>query len=125
MQTTLYSTADINNVLATLDAAKIDELPCGAIQLDRDGKVLFYNSAEGQITGRDPKLVIGKNFFTEVAPCTHTPEFFGEFEKLLTDPNHVAAFKYTFDYNMKPTKVTVTMRKARSGDAFWILVTRL
>lgn len=124
MQILRYSPEDIDNVLAQLDRAEVDKLPCGAIQLDRDGKILFYNQAEGEIVGRRPEEVMGKNFFEEVAPCTKTQAFFGEFEKLLADPAHKVQFQYTFDYKMKPTRVSVSMRKANFGDSYWVLVNR-
>lgn len=121
---TLDST-DINNVLARLDPAQIDKLAFGAVQLDASGKVLAYNAAEGAITGRNPKDVIGKNFFKEVAPCTRTPKFEGVFIAGVKAGNLSAVFDYTFDYKMKPTQVRVQMKKALSGDTYWILIQRL
>lgn len=70
MQLTKYTQQDVDNVLAKMNPTEIDKLPCGAIQLDKNGNILFYNEAEGDITGRAPKAVIGKNFFNDVAPCT-------------------------------------------------------
>jgi PAS domain-containing protein len=58
------------NELAKMDDTEIDELAFGAIEIDHSGKILRYNAAEGDISGRDPDEVIGKDFFTEVAPCT-------------------------------------------------------
>ena len=63
---------DIDNVLAKLTAREVDQLAFGAVQLDGKGTILQYNAAEASITGRDPKAVIGKNFFRDVAPCTST-----------------------------------------------------
>jgi photoactive yellow protein len=34
-------------------------------------------------------------------------------------------FEYTFDYNMMPTKVKVHMKKALSGNSYWVFVKRL
>lgn len=34
-------------------------------------------------------------------------------------------FEYVFDYNMAPTKVKIHMKKAISGNSYWILVKRL
>lgn len=115
----------IDNVLAKLNPAQIDKLAFGAIQLDASGKILAYNAAEGDITGRNPKDVIGKNFFKDVAPCTRTPKFEGVFKKGVQEKNLSAVFDYTFDYNMKPTQVRVQMKKAISGESYWIFVQRL
>jgi photoactive yellow protein len=33
--------------------------------------------------------------------------------------------EYTFNYQMKPTKVKVHMKKALVGDSYWVFVKRL
>ena len=116
---------DIENAMAKLSAKQIDGLAFGAIQLDATGKIMTYNAMEGQITGRDPGSVVGKNFFTSVAPCTNTPKFKGEFDKGVRAGALNAVFDYTFDYNMKPTKVRVHMKRTISGDSYWVFVKRL
>lgn len=120
-----FDTTDFENVLARMDATRIDKLAFGAVQLDATGKVLAYNAAEGDITGRDPKTVIGKNFFKDVAPCTRSPKFQGVFQDGVKKGNLNAVFDYTFDYKMNPTQVRVQMKKALSGDSYWIFVKRL
>lgn len=120
-----FGKSDIENALNGLSAGEVDKLAFGAIQLDATGKILQYNSAEGAITGRDPKAVIGKNFFTEVAPCTNKPAFRGAFDAGVKQSNLNHIFEYTFDYNMKPTKVKVHMKKALVGDTYWVFVKRL
>ena len=115
---------DIENVLASLDDKAIDNLAFGAIQLDAKGTVLSYSQMEASITGRDPKSVIGKNFFADVAPCTRRPEFLGRFEEGVRSGKLSAIFDYVFDYKMNPTKVRVHMKKALVGDTYWVLVKR-
>lgn len=125
MQFVEFGKGDIENVVSKLSTKEIDGLAFGAIQLDAAGRILQYNAMEGAITGRDPKVVIGKNFFTEVAPCTNTPDFKGTFDKGVKAGDLNTMFEYTFDYNMKPTKVKVHMKKALVGDSFWVFVKRL
>lgn len=120
-----FGKQDIDNALKGMNSADIDRLAFGAIQLDAAGRILQYNAAEGAITGRDPKAVIGKNFFTEVAPCTNTPTFKGSFDQGVKSGNLNTMFEYVFDYNMQPTKVKVHMKKALVGDSFWVFVKRL
>jgi photoactive yellow protein len=108
-----------------MNPAEIDSLAFGAVQLDATGKILAYNAAESDITGRSPKDVIGKNFFKDVAPCTATPAFMGVFTEGVKAGKLAAIFDYVFDYNMKPTQVRVHMKKALVGDTFWIFVKRL
>ncbi len=116
---------ELDNVLARMDPKEIDGLAFGAIQLDGKGKILSYNAAEGQITGRNPKDTIGKNFFTEVAPCTNSPKFFGVFKAGVAAGNLNTMFEYVFDYKMTPTKVRVVLKKAISGPTFWVIVRRV
>lgn len=125
MEVVKFGSSDIENSLAKMDEKKLDELAFGAIQLDKNGRIMQYNAAEGGITGRDPKSVIGKNFFKDVAPCTQGKEFEGRFREGVKNDNLNAMFEYVFDYQMKPTKVKVHMKKALSGDSYWIFVKRL
>ncbi|EWH03836.1 photoactive yellow protein [Halomonas sp. BC04] len=121
----IFGSDDIENSLAKMDDKKLDSLAFGAIQLDASGKIMQYNAAEGSITGRDPKSVIGKNFFTDVAPCTQSKEFQGRFKEGVKNDDLNTMFEYIFDYQMKPTKVKVHMKKALTGDSYWIFVKRL
>jgi photoactive yellow protein len=120
-----FNKTDIDNVLNRMAEKDIDKLAFGAIELDRNGTVLKYNAAEGAITGRSPAAVIGKNFFRDVAPCTSKPAFKGVFDAGVREGNLNTMFEYVFDYQMKPTKVKVHMKKALSGDNFWIFVKRI
>lgn len=120
-----FGATDVENRMAKMSPKDVDTLAFGAIQLDAKGNILKYNAMEGQITGRDPATMIGKNFFTEVAPCTNTPTFKGEFTKGVLAGNLNTMFAYTFDYDMKPTKVKVHMKKAVGDATYWIFVKRL
>ncbi|WP_097461249.1 photoactive yellow protein [Mangrovitalea sediminis] len=125
MEVVSFGANDIENTLSKMSGTQLDALAFGAIELDKTGTVLKYNAAEGDITGRNPKDVIGKNFFRQVAPCTNRPEFRGRFDDGVKGDNLNTMFEYTFDYNMKPTKVKVHMKKALVGDSYWVFVKRL
>ena len=120
-----FGKEDVENVLSRMTPQELDGLAFGAVQLDRTGKVLVYNAAEASITGRKAAEVVGRNFFTEVAPCTDTPRFRGVFEAGVRADNLNTMFEYTFDYRMQPTKVKIHMKKALVGDTYWIFVKRL
>ena len=125
MEVIRFASDDIENKLSQMGDKELDNLAFGAIQLDKSGKILSYNAAEGDITGRKPDDVLGKNFFTEVAPCTNSDEFYGRFKKGVQSENLNDLFEYVFDYKMKPTKVKVHMKKALTGDSYWVFVKRL
>ncbi len=116
---------NIDDLMSKMDRRELDSLPYGAIQLDRMGNILFYNQAQADIASRDANTVIGKNFFNEVAPCTKRPEFFGRFQDIVRNGKSVASFEYIFDYNMRPTKVTVSMKKSAGDDSYWVFLKRL
>lgn len=116
---------NIENALANMSDTEIDNLAFGAVQLDTAGKIIQYNAAESDITGRNKDDVIGKDFFTDVAPCTKTPEFYGEFQNIVKGDKDSVLFTYTFDYEMAPTKVNVHLKKALTGDSIWVFVKRV
>ncbi len=120
-----FGAKDIDNTLAKMSNKDLDKLAFGAIQVDKTGKILYYNVTEGEITGRKPEEMIGKNFFNDVAPCTRRAEFYGAFIEGVANDDLNILFEYIFDYNMKPTKVKVHMKKALVGNTYWILVKRL
>ena len=125
MEILRFGEEDIQNKIAQLTDQDIDKLSFGAIGLDRKGMIQIYNSAEGEITGRNPKSMLGKNFFDDVAPCTKSPEFFGRFEKGVASGDLNTIFEYRFDYQMEPAKVKVHMRKDLARELYWIFVKRI
>ena len=120
-----FGKSDIENVIGRMSEKDIDNLPFGAIQLDATGRIMTYNLMEGNISGRDPRAVIGKNFFKDVAPCTSTPSFEGVFHAGVRADNLNTMFEYTFDYQMTPTRVRVHMKRAINGGSYWVFVKRI
>ncbi len=70
---------------SSVDFATLDLLPYGIIIVNKQGDILFYNSREEQIACRRREDVVGKNFFTEVAPCTQVQEFYGRFKETMQE----------------------------------------
>ncbi len=116
---------NIDEVMNRLDRNEIANLPYGGVELDRNGIILFYNQAEADICNRSSSGMAGKNFFREVAPCTNRPEFKGRFDEIASGAKSMAMFDYTFDYNMKPTRVTIQMKKSTQNDSIWVFVKRV
>lgn len=107
-----------------MSTEELNELPFGAIQLSPDGKVLSYNAMEADISGRSPDAVIGKDFFTQVAPCTNVQEFAGRFREGVKNGDLNAIFPYLFDFQMKPTRVWVRLFYSDKTHTAWVFVTR-
>jgi len=105
-----------------MSETELDALPFGAIRLDKDGKILSYNATESRLTGRDPKRVIGRNFFREVAPCTNVQAFAGRFREGVAKGDMHVIFPYRFDFEMAPRDVTVTLFYSRQTETAWVFV---
>lgn len=101
---------------------QLNELPFGAIRLDKEGKILSYNTTESKLTGRDPKRVIGRNFFNEVAPCTNVQGFAGRFREGVSKGDMHVIFPYRFDFEMAPRDVTVTLFYSKQTETAWVFV---
>jgi photoactive yellow protein len=100
----------------------LDRLPIGAIRLDREGKILSYNQTEANLAGRQKQNVLGRNFFTEVAPCTNVQEFAGKFREGVRTGKLHTVFPYIFDYEMEPRNVWVTLFYSNETDTAWVFV---
>ena len=109
--------------LSAMTRAELDELPYGAIKLDRDGRILSYNAGEAELTGRSPERVTGRNFFTEVAPCTNVREFQGQFVALVEHHAINQQFAFVFDLD-PPVAVEITMLYEQREQVVWVLVER-
>jgi photoactive yellow protein len=106
--------------LQNFSETELDGLPFGAIRLDREGRILSYNQAEADLSGRKKENVLGKDFFTEVAPCTNVQELAGRFREAAGTLHTV--FPYVFDYKMEPRNVWVTLFYSNETDTAWVFV---
>lgn len=97
-----------------IDFATLDLLPDGVIVVDASGKVLYYNAREEQIAGRKRENVIGKNFFTEVAPCTLVQTFYGRFQELVKQEGQRETFEFSFPFPDRPREVEITLTTFRN-----------
>lgn len=99
----------------------LHEAPFGIIRLDDDGIVEFYNRYESALSGIAPSDAIGKNFFTQLAPCSNSHLFQGRFKEGLQKGHLDEQFTYTFTYKMRPTLVDVRLYRDEAGQN-WVLI---
>ena len=78
--------------------AKLNDLPYGAIELNADGTVLAFNKAEEELSRLSHKTIIGKNFFTQVAPCSDVKEFHGRFDAFMLGDRPIEEFDFTYRF---------------------------
>jgi photoactive yellow protein len=124
MEIVKFGSDNVENLLAQ-DPNRIENLPFGAILVDRIGKILQYNSAESAIAGRSPADVIGRNFFNDIAPCAKGHAFQSKFSGAIAAGQVNTLFEYTFDYKMAPTKVRVHLKSTNVNDGIWIFIKRV
>lgn len=106
-----------------LTTTELDALPFGVIELDPDGTVLTYNRSEQRLSGRAAREVVGRNFFTDVAPCTRVKEFQGRFRSFLAASEGLASFSFVFPFPSGAVKVRVSFVRSDRGGGF-VIVTR-
>lgn len=98
--------------LGRIQPDQLDGLPYGAIVLDATGRVLAYNDTESRMARLPAEAVLGRNFFTEVAPCTQVREFEGRFRTLAAGLGPQAVtFDFTFPFQFGPQGVSVLLTR--------------
>lgn len=108
--------------LGDLSAEGAMELPHGVVKLDDAGLVQIYNRWESEMAGVPIAAALGKNFFTELAPCTKNRLFHGRFEDGVRSGDLDVSFDYTFTYRMRPAAVAVHLYRHRASATNWILL---
>jgi photoactive yellow protein len=105
---------------------QIDTLPFGLIGVDADGRIDQYNAYESRLSRLSKDRVLGRNFFTEVAPCTAVKEFQGRFERFAAEPGPGAeSFDFEFRFPFGRQFVSITfLRSGKPERQIKILVNR-
>jgi photoactive yellow protein len=126
-----YFLVDGNDILAQaerMSEAQLDTLPFGATLVGADGMILRYNRTEAEITGRDQRSVLGRNFFLELAVCGIGPLFQGRYKQALLASQYDEIFPYVFHYQMPETVMLVRVATGpmlKTGRSVWIFVRRM
>jgi photoactive yellow protein len=86
-----------------------------------EGFVVSYNRTESRLAGLESETVIGRHFFSQVAPCTNNYLVAGRFEAedAIDDTIH-----YVFTLRMQPTKVRLRLLKGNGCAMMFLLVER-
>ena len=124
MTTTLDLSFDAPDLLASLeaaDAAALDDVAFGIIGLAEDTRVVVYNAAEARKAGLSAERVLGRPFFTEVAPCMNN---YMVAQRYADEPHLDATIDYVLTLRMRPTPVKLRMLKGPSARRAYLLVRR-
>ncbi len=106
--------------LENLSKDELDRLPFGVIQVDNVGRVLSYNAAESRLSGFTPQQVLGRNFFTEVAPCAGMPSFYVRFLNGMRRDSFRLRLAYTFTFQAAPVRVYIVVKRVSGQRTAWI-----
>ena len=120
-----FSADNVANELADITDDELDALAFGAVELDREGRILRYNAAEADISGRDQAGMVGRDFFADVAPCTRSEAFEGRFRAGMRAGKMDVQFTYVLDHEMDATEVRVRMYTVQGNDSCWVLIKRV
>lgn len=116
-----FNAEHIGDELRRADEAALNDAPFGIVRLADDGHVQFYNRYESDLSGVSPADAVGRNFFTELAPCSNNHLFQGRFRDGVAADEMDAHFTYTFTYKMRPTLVDVRLYRDDTGQN-WVLI---
>jgi photoactive yellow protein len=100
-----------------LSQEELDTLPFGVIQLNRRGEIISFNEAERRLSRRSTD-VVGKNFFTDIAPCADVQEYKGRFENFLDGDDLSETFNYTYYFGSYAVEVQLTFLRVNREIAF-------
>jgi len=99
---------DLFNWLEAASPEDLDRLPFGVVAMAPDCIVEQYNLAEAELSGLTPARVIGRHFFTAVAPCTNNFMVAHRFE---TETEIDDMIDYVFTFRLAPLKVRLRLMK--------------
>lgn len=119
------ATDSVFDDLAAVSAEVADKLNFGFIRMDDEGVVEIYNTWEMELADMHRSAVVNRNFFKDIAPCTHNRIFY---HSLLSSVQNGEALdkrmKYTFTYRITPTPVDIRMVRDAERHKFYMLIKR-
>jgi len=75
-----YDSVDLADVLPRIPRKGWSRMQFRIVELDYAGIMIAYNMGLAKMSGRDARDMIGKAFFSDIAPCAQTPDFYGRFK---------------------------------------------
>ena len=116
-----FTEPDLLDKLESAADAVLDAAPFGVIAMAADGVVTSYNATESRLSGLPPAKVVGRHFFSAVAPCTNNFLVAHRFE---TEPTIDSVIDYVFTLRMAPTPVRLRLLKRPGCRRMYLLVER-
>lgn len=119
-----FGTPELLAKLPAMTREEVDALSFGVIKVNDAGVIEIFNRAESELVGLPPAKVEGRNFFTQVAPCTNNRLILGRFKEGITADDLNALIPYTFTYKMRPKNVNIHLYRDGATQTNWVMVQR-
>ena len=116
-----FTHSTIRDELLKAFVEQLETATSGVVALDHAHRVVSWNATEVALSGLSAARVIGRHFFTEVAPGTNNFMVAQRFE---SEPSLDATIDYVFTLAMRPTAVKLRMLRRRGADRQCLLVQR-
>ena len=123
MKTTFPATfPEILPHLAAMSREQLNALDFGVVKVSATGIIEIYNRYESELACVPPAKAEGKNFFTQVAPCTNNRLILGRFKEGVEVGSMDVSIPYTFTYKMRPTNVKIHLYHDEASKTNWVVV---
>jgi photoactive yellow protein len=119
-----FVSEEIIDNLEKFSQKDIDLFDLGIVKVDDTGKVILYNKYEGELGETNLSEAEGKNFFTDVAPCTNNRLIKGKFLTGVANGELDIELAYTFTYKIQPTNVLIRLYHDKNSKSNWIFILR-
>lgn len=105
---------------------ELDALPYGLVVVDAHGTVLAYNDTESRMVGLRKERVVGRNFFTDIAPCTRVREFEGRFRAFASGAGArmFETFDFVFRFERETQHVSIYVTPGRQRGTYNLAMLR-
>ena len=107
--------------LALMGRDELNLLPFGVIGIAESGSLEIYNETEGRYAGLSAGQVLGRHFFTSVAPCMNNALVAGRLDR---SSELDAAIDYVLTFRMRPTRVRMRLLKSSASRLVYLLIRR-
>ena len=116
--------SSVTDTCGSMNQATADAQNFGVVKVDDQGVIQIYNKWESDMAGVPADQAVGKNFFTQIAPCTNNRLVYGKFQDGIGGGSLDAEFNYTFTYKMQPTNVVLRLFRDGASGTNWVFVNK-
>ena len=117
-----FDAPDLFEALNAASAAELEHAPFGVVRLNSAMEVLVYNRTEAMLSGLDPAWVVGKHFFSQIAPCIDNHLVAAKYRHA-TDLDE--GLDYVLAFHMRPTRVKLRLITRQAHEWSYFCVRKL